>query len=77
MANVVAIIPAYNEEKALADVIGKTLEHVDEVIVVDDGSIDETPQFINILKGDMHLIGNRPYLPREIEDMGLYYKGKR
>jgi undecaprenyl-phosphate galactose phosphotransferase len=37
-------------------------------------SIDEMPQFINILKGDMHLIGNRPYLPREIEDMGLYYK---
>ena len=37
-------------------------------------SIDETPQFINILKGDMHLIGNRPYLPREIEDMGSYYK---
>ena len=37
-------------------------------------SIDEMPQFINILKGDMTLIGNRPYLPREIEDMGLYYK---
>ena len=36
-------------------------------------SIDEIPQFINIIKGDMHLIGNRPYLPREIEDMGLYY----
>ena len=36
-------------------------------------SIDEIPQFINILKGDMHLIGNRPYLPREIKDMGLYY----
>ena len=36
-------------------------------------SIDEIPQFINILKGDMNLIGNRPYLPREIEDMGLYY----
>lgn len=36
-------------------------------------SIDEMPQFINILKGDMTLIGNRPYLPREISDMGLYY----
>ena len=44
MANVVAIIPAYNEEKALADVIGKTLEHVDEVIVVDDGSSDKTSE---------------------------------
>ena len=44
MANVVAIIPAYNEEKALADVIGKTLEHVDEVIVIDDGSSDKTSE---------------------------------
>lgn len=44
MANVVAIIPAYNEEKALADVIDRTLEHVDEVIVVDDGSSDKTSE---------------------------------
>ena len=44
MANVVAIIPAYNEEKALAAVLGKTLENVDEVIVVDDGSSDKTSE---------------------------------
>lgn len=37
-------------------------------------SLDELPQMLNILKGEMSMIGPRPYIPREIEDMGEYYE---
>jgi len=42
----VAVIPAYNEEKRIRKVVSETALYVDTVIVVDDGSTDDTPKQI-------------------------------
>lgn len=53
MAKSVAIIPAYNEEVALGSVILRTLQYVDKVIVVDDGSSDKTNEIANLAGADL------------------------
>ena len=42
--NIWAVIPAYNEGKDIAGIIKKTKKYVDNVVVVDDGSNDNTSE---------------------------------
>ena len=53
MVNVVAAIPALNEEKSIAKVIVHSLNWVDKVLVVDDGSVDDTSLIATKLGADV------------------------
>lgn len=39
----VAVIPAYNEKRTITSVVQGVLQYVDTVLVIDDGSTDNTP----------------------------------
>jgi glycosyltransferase involved in cell wall biosynthesis len=58
--NCVAVIPAHNEDRFIASVVLKTLHHASLVIVVDDGSTDQTAFLAHqagalVIKSDINL----------------------
>jgi glycosyltransferase involved in cell wall biosynthesis len=75
---VAAVIPAYLEEKHVADVVQRTLKQLDSVLLVDDGSADATAATArnagaevivhphNVGKGESIKTGLRHWLDRNV-----------
>src|SRR5437899_7116866 len=43
-SQIAAVIPAYQDEKHIGDIARRTRERLDHVLVVDDGSTDQTAE---------------------------------
>lgn len=48
-------IPVFNEERHLEDVLREVRQYADDVLVIDDGSTDRTPQIIARLRDELGL----------------------
>ena len=78
-STVAAVIPAYNEEKHIGDVVRRARQQLDDILVVDDGSSDETAEHArkagaevivhpkNRGKGESIKTGLRHWLDRQFE----------
>ncbi|SNQ61086.1 conserved hypothetical protein [Candidatus Methanoperedens nitroreducens] len=45
---ILAILPAYNEEVSIGSIVLHSRQHVDRVIVIDDGSSDRTAEMAKL-----------------------------
>lgn len=55
----IAVIPAFNERQNIREVVQKTSLLVDRVIVVDDGSIDDTSAQLNGLSSNIFVLRHK------------------
>jgi glycosyltransferase involved in cell wall biosynthesis len=79
MAKIAAVIPAYNEEKHIGDVVRRARQQLNDVLVVDDGSVDKTADNAraagaevivheqNRGKGETIKTGLRHFLERDVD----------
>jgi exopolysaccharide biosynthesis polyprenyl glycosylphosphotransferase len=70
----------YRDVAASSDTRGAAFKLVDDPRVTPVGrwlrrySLDELPQFVNVLRGEMSIVGPRPAPPREVEEYDIWHR---
>lgn len=61
-------IPVYNEERYVCRVLARVMEYADDILVVDDGSTDRTPQLLTKFPVDVIRHGENRGYGRSLRD---------